>query len=213
MRNHLLAFITFAGIATTPNPLLAGVPSPAQCTVPCLVACPAGDLPYVVTVRDIAGNPLANSLVTLQFCLDAPNARIESVPSFRFCCTGTACAPSPGTTSLATTGSDGRATLFVAGGGALLTQNSLVIVVADGIVLGQRDITTVDLDDDSVVGATDATLANGFLGSADPIADFDCSGLVDAADLAILSAHLGHTCHCPVPTRSTTWGRAKILYR
>jgi hypothetical protein len=195
-----------------PSLSAAGVPDPTRSTVPCLVACPAGDSPFVVTVRDVAGNPLANSEVSVEFCLDRPNTAVQSQPDFVFCCTGGACV-GPGSSTSALTGPDGKAAVFVSGGGVLSSAHTLVQVKADGILLAYRGVTSVDLNADLVVDASDATIANGLVGLTDPSADFDCSGSVDAADLGVLAAHLGHVCHCPVPTRPTTWGRVKVVYR
>ena len=206
--SFLAAALTFA--LGTPGIAGAGVPSPANSTVPCIVACPAGDAPFVVTVRDVAGNPVANSVVLVEFCLDHPNGVVQALPDFEFCCTGSSCA-GPGASTPVPTGTDGRATFFLEGGGVITP--SSVRVSADGIVLAYRSVTSVDLDRDFVVGSSDVALANGLVGGADPSGDFDCSGGVDSNDVAFLQQHFGHACTCPTLGRSQTWGRLKTLYR
>jgi len=60
----LVAFALFA-VATS---ALAAVPSPANSTLPpCMALCPMGDMPFTVTIRDFANNPIAGSSVTLSF--------------------------------------------------------------------------------------------------------------------------------------------------
>jgi hypothetical protein len=64
------------------------------------------------------------------------------------------------------------------------------------------------------VDASDLAIGTALLGTSDVTMDLDCDGgLVDADDLAMLSLHQGHLCHCPVPTRRNSWGQMKTLYR
>ena len=51
-------------------------------------------------------------------------------------------------------------------------------------------------------------------GTADPRADFDCSGAVDSADEAIFFQHQSQACGGFVdPARRSTWGAVKLHYR
>src|SRR4030095_13669377 len=58
-------------IVALSSPTTAGtiVPSAANSSVdPCLVICPAGDIPFHVTVRDQTGVPIRGATVVLDFC-------------------------------------------------------------------------------------------------------------------------------------------------
>src|SRR5262249_49453257 len=58
----LLALLVFATAAH------AGVPSAANSTLPaCMALCPLGDMPFSVTVRDLANNPLNGASVVIDF--------------------------------------------------------------------------------------------------------------------------------------------------
>jgi len=64
------------------------------------------------------------------------------------------------------------------------------------------------------VSAEDHALADAKVGSTDPTADFDGDGTVTAADLDILSAHLGHhATETSTPVKPMSWGTIKLLYR
>jgi hypothetical protein len=81
------------------------------------------------------------------------------------------------------------------------------------ILLGDRPVIAFDQNGDMVVDQQDVDLARAKLGSADSSADFDGDGLVTSADIALLSAHLGHEASTPTPAERGSWGRLKIRYR
>jgi hypothetical protein len=59
----------------------------------------------------------------------------------------------------------------------------------------------------------DLALLEAKLGQADPTGDFDGDGVVTAADVAALEAHVGHACQVATRVAPSTWGRLKLLYR
>lgn len=176
------------------QPALAGVPDPAHSTMDaCLVVCPEGDFTFHVTVRDIAGNPIANSSVHVDMCL---------CPSVIPC-------PGEGCTYIKLTDAAGNATLQIKAGGTCLAG---VLITADGVVLGSRAVASPDQNGDLIVDAADYAAAVGKLGLSDPTADFDCDGGVTNADLNVVYAHAGHSCQA-VPGLQQSWGRMKAIYR
>ena len=193
----VLCLVSFAPIAE------AAVPSAANSTVdPCLVLCPSGDAAFVVVVRDLVNNPVANSTVTIDF---------NNCPSVVFC-------PNipqdpyviVGRVVRAITDASGRVQIPLRGGGVC---TSPVPIAADGVFLGSRATASYDQDGSLVVNAVDVGIATTKLGTTDPTADFNCDGSVTNADLAILQLHAGHTCDVPTPARPSTWGRVKTIYR
>jgi len=199
-------------LALAPTPAAAGVPSPANSTVPpCLVACPIGDLAFDVVVRDLANNPVVNSTVVLDFSR-CPGAFLCTVPGM---------SPDPylvdtGTRTLRrTTDATGLAhfPLRVGGVGAI----GEVWVLADGVVLAQRGLASPDQDGNGFVSwylLGDYTAFASKLGTPDPTGDFDCNGIVDAADEAAFFQHDAHACEGIVDgTRRVNWGRLKAHYR
>ena len=192
------------------SPAAAGVPSPANSTVPCIIMCPQGDIPLEIVVRDLANNPLANVYVRVDFCEDhlvtPGSASIQDGPPFAFCCDFSCGAAGY-------TDANGRFVFALTGGGASALVPTCGIV-ADGVSLGGRISYSPDQNGDLVVDVADVALATALLGTSNPNMDLDCDGgLVDADDLAALSLHQGHMCHCPVPTRRNSWGQMKTLYR
>ena len=163
-----------------------------------------GTLLFTVVVRDIAFNPVASSTVVLDF---------SRCPGATFCpstCTGCT-VDSPTRSVRKLTNAAGVATFDLRMGGGCPTNS--VWIFADGVLLGQRALASIDQDGDLSVTAADLALLTTKLGSPDPTADFDCSGLVDSADQALLQNHLGSTCDTVVPVRPHTWGGLKIRYR
>jgi len=183
----------------TPQIAAAAVPSPANSSVPCLVVCPRGDLPFEVVVRDIASVPIAGSLVQIQLCLGAPT------PPIAFC------QLSPPCTLSGFTDATGHVTFIIQAGG--VDPSGTVQIRADGVVLANRVIASPDQNGDLVVNATDVGFGMAAVGTPLAIMDLDCDGgLVDAADVGVINNHLGHDCGqtaAPPPS----WGRVKILYR
>jgi len=199
-------------LALAPTPAAAGVPSPANSTVPpCLVACPIGDLAFDVVVRDLANNPVANSAVVLDFSR-CPQAFLCTVPGM---------SPDPyvvdtGTrTLLRTTDATGLAhfPLRVGGVGEL----GQVWVLADGVLLAQRGLASPDQDGNGFVSwylLGDYIAFASKLGTQDVTGDLDCNGIVDAADEAAFFQHDSHACEGYVDgARRVNWGRLKAHYR
>ena len=174
----------------------SGVPSAATSTVdPNLVLCPVGHLPFTVVVRDAASNPVSNSTVVVDFC---------SAPTVDICST-------PGCTFTGVTNSTGTVVLNITAGGT--TATAVVNVRADGVLLAQRAVASTDQNGDLVVNATDYTAISALVGTTDKRGDLDGDGVVTAADVAILQAHMSHACGGPVHGRDSTWGVLKIAYR
>jgi len=171
--------------------------SPPNSSVdPCLILCPLSDIAFHVTVRDLANSPIANSVVMIDFC---------PVASSVHQCFVTSCTVS-GVTNVF-----GQLTLSIAGGGVSATQ---VEVRADGVLLATRPVASTDQNGDLTVNGADLAIGTGKLGLADPTMDLDCDqGVVDQADVAVMNAHLGHSCGGPTPARPRSWGRVKQVYR
>lgn len=174
----------------------ANVPNPALSTVdPCLVVCPAGDIPFHVTVRDVANVPIQGSTIMISFC--------SCVGHGFELCPGVSCSVS------AVTDAAGKATLFIAAGGGC---SSPVNVLADGVILASRTIASPDQNGDLFVDAADAAIVGGKIGTTDPSADLDCDGSVTPNDQTFRAQHAQHACGV-VPTQVESWGRVKSIYR
>jgi hypothetical protein len=188
------ALMTFAAHSSE-----SAVPDPSHSFAPgCLTACPSGDISYTVNVRDVVNNPIGNALVQVQLC---NCSSLVQCPGFPAICT-------PG----ALTNAAGVAVLQLHVGGTC--PGTLASVTADGVLLAANvQVRTLDLNADLVVNATDVALATGQLGAAGGIADFDCSGLVAANDVGLVSTHSVHACDGPVPANATSWGKVKTIYR
>lgn len=183
----------------------AGVPSPANSSVdPCLVLCPAGDIPFTVVVHDLSNNPVQNSFVVLDF---------SACPAFGHC---VSMPPSLIVNEAAHTiggftDTHGVMTFAIPMGG--ICAGNAVRVLADDLVLATRSLASPDRDGNLSVTGADLAAIQALVGSTDPTADFNCDGAVTAADVAISSQHLGHTCEGATPSRSRSWGELKLLYR
>ena len=193
----------------------AAVPSPANSSFPnCLTTCPMGDIPFPVTVRDLANNPVASAVVVLDF---------SSCGDSVFVCT--CCAPDPYTYNAAArtitmvTDAAGQATFPLRVGGGCGAGG--VRLYADGILFRSYALASPDQDGNGfvfVLSANDLTLFNSKVGGSDPTADFDCDGDVDAGggttDDITLFQHAAHACDGIVDAaRHETWGRLKQVYR
>ena len=194
------------------GPAAAAVPSPVNSTVPsCLTACPLGDISFDVIVRDLANNPVAGSVVVLDFS-SCPGAFICTVPGSP---------PDPYTVNLAArtltlaTDAAGLAHFPLRMGGGCAANT--VRVFADGVQLGVRALASPDQDGDGLTSnllTNDATLFFAKMGTSDPTADFDCDGDVDLDDQNIFFQHASKSCFGFVdPARASTWGQLKSFYR
>ena len=204
----LVAFALFA-VATS---ALAAVPSPANSTLPpCMALCPMGDMPFTVTIRDFANNPIAGSSVTLSF---------GGCPASAFICDPLPSDPYTTDLTLRTlrmfTDAAGKATFPARVGGTGAA--GCAAVFADGVPMRNYALASPDQNGNgmcvSLIDTDDAIFALK-LGLADPTADFDCSGgPVDAADETIFFSHHSHACLGFVdPVQRNTWGSLKLHYR
>lgn len=183
----------------------SSVPSPGYSTVPaCLSACPQGDIPFAVVVRDLAGNPVAMSSVVLDV---SQCAQVQVCPA-----QDPAVVWDPGLRTLrGFTGAAGQITFHVRAGG--LCPGSGIRVFADGIALLPFPIPVASPDQDaslSVYGNDRQLLEAGAYATGK---DLNCDGVRDAADVAVFEAHAGHLCDAVVPVRPRAWGALKIRYR
>jgi hypothetical protein len=206
----LLSLLAVAMLLTAPA-ARAGVPSAANSTFPaCMALCPMGDMPFEVTVRDLANNPIAGSSVQLNFSI-CPNAYI-CPPGFS--------PPYPYTVDLiartivATTDANGHLSLPAHVGG--IGPAGSVSLYANGVFFRSYALASPDQNGNgvcvSIVDVDDAIFA-AKLGGVDPTADFDCDGDVDVQDQLIFGSHHSHACDGFVDaTRRSSWGRLKLHY-
>jgi hypothetical protein len=189
---------------------IIGIPSPYNSTVPaCMALCPMGDLPFVVVVRDLASNPIAGSLVVLDF---------SQCPGASLCrqLGGDPYILDPAARTLrALTDANGSIDFHARVGGT--GGPGSVRVFVDGVLLKYYALASPDQDGDGVVGygtgADDAMFA-AKLGTSDPTADFNCDGHVDLSDQQVFFAHHSQSCVGWVdPARRGTWGELKVHYR
>jgi len=176
----------------------ADVPDTRFCTADSdLVASPGGGFPYVVSLRDGANAPVANSTVVLDF---------TTAPGVSLCSDQDADADRR---ILMLTNGAGIATFYVKAGGA--TAGYVTIGTAIDVIRHAHFVTT-DFDGNMTVDATDRTTLAGLVGGAGPAGDLDKNGVVNATDQALFEAHFGNNCTTTgaVPM---TWGRVKSLFR
>ena len=197
-------------LAASFSPARAAVPSAANSTTPnCIAACPMGDMPTIVTVRDVANNPIAGSTVVLDFS-SCPGAFICTTPH-----------PDPyiydpaARTIRMVTNASGVVNFPLRVGGGCANG---VRIFADGVLLKQCSLASPDQTANGMVVCfaidTDCTVFAAKLGGADPTADFDCDGDVDAADQFTMNQHTSHACEGIVdPVHRDSWGRVKAFYR
>jgi hypothetical protein len=211
-----LPLLALGLFATSARAQISGVPDPRNSTIPgCIGVCPAGDLGFTVTVRDVTNAPVSGSTVVLQVgsgfgqgcaspvihvcadCVEAsgydPVAKsfarvsdVNGVASFHLC-----------------------ASLMCPAGGT-----RWAALVANGVVLGNVAVFNTDLDADGDVDAADVALETAATSSPYSSAnDEDCNGVVNATDIALVNAHLGHVCAERTPTLPSSWGTVKATYR
>jgi hypothetical protein len=214
MPRHLALRLTLGSVfLAITMPAFAGVPSPANSsTPPCLVTCPFGDIPVTVVVRDLANNPIVGSNVVLDF---------HNCPAAHLCSPGESSHALPYTLdpiarTLSLVTPAGGSVTFAAQVGGTGPAGS-VSVFADGVLLHQYALASPDQDGDGTVNlffGPDGPTFTSKVGTSNPTADFDCSGLVDAADQAIESHHSDHACFGFIDAAGkSTWGRLKQHYR
>jgi hypothetical protein len=141
-----------------------------------------------VTVRDGQGTPLPNVKVTISFAA-TPGIQLclpDGTEDYDF---------EPGVRVISgLTDAQGRRTFHIRAGG--VSAAAVATVTAGTVLLGTRSVACPDQDGDMEVGAPDFLLFGARLGTTDPAGDFDCSGLVNTADMMIFSPHFdaGHAC-------------------
>jgi hypothetical protein len=193
MLSALMLGLSFASA----TPARAQVPSPANSSVDaCLIVCPRGDFVLHVTVRNEIGNPIPGSSVAVDLC---PTPTVHLCPALTVC------------TLQSVTDGNGQVAFAIEAGGIT---TGPVNVIADGVILRQLTVASPDRNGDLVVDATDVALVSGRQGMVDRTADLDCDGsVVDAQDVAVAQAHVGHVCSGPTRTVPSSWGSVKTIYR
>ena len=212
MNRFVTLFATAALAAVASTQAAAAVPSPVNSSVPaCMALCPLGDMPFTVTVRDFANNPIAGSSVVIDFS-GCPNGAYI-------------CPTRPGdpysvnlvarTLSMVTP-ANGAVTFPARIGG--VGPAGCAKVFADGVLLRSYALASPDQNGNGLAASVidvDPALFAAKLGTVDPTADFDCSGgAVDLADQLIFNQNLSHSCDGIVlPVQRHTWGSLKSHYR
>jgi|KBSSwiStaDraftv2_1062776.scaffolds.fasta_scaffold436449_2 hypothetical protein len=201
--------------ATLPSPAIAGVPSATNSTLPaCMVLCPMGDMPFSVTVRDLANNPLNGASVVISFDFGACENSVficEQLPSDPYLVNA------PALTIRMFTDANGNVTFPARVGGT--APAGCVGVFANGVLLRTYALASPDQNGNgmtaNLLDPGDFALFAAKLGTADPTADLDCDGgLVDADDQVIYSIHAAHSCVGYVDAVSRkSWGSLKLHYR
>jgi hypothetical protein len=194
-------------------PASAAVPSPVNSTLPaCMTLCPLGDMPFSVTIRDLANNPVAGSLVVLDF---------SACPNGAFICQTFLIDPYivdlTARTIRMQTDAAGTATFPARIGGT--GPAGCAKVFADGVLMRTYALASPDQNGNGMTSNLlepgDDALFIPKLGTMDPTADFDCDGgLVDEDDQAIYYYHGAQTCDGYVdPVNRRSWGSLKLHYR
>ena len=76
-----------------------------------------------------------------------------------------------------------------------------------------ESIITPDFDCNGIVNAADDAYITARMGTNDLCADLNCDGIVNAVDYGIFSAHMGHSCENWIGTEDASWGEIKTIYR
>ena len=142
----------------------------------CLVACPLGDIPFKVYLKDSDGNPVANySNVRLDF-----SACSGIIP----CTTETSW---PIVHPDGPSDASGIVTFYVRAGGCDNTCH--VSLMAGCGLIGYVPVKTVDMDGDLMVRVNDW---HGI--GVDSCNDYNCNGEINYWDLDFFSDHIAHSC-------------------
>lgn len=200
-----IAILLLAATILPPAPAIAGMwPSEYYSQTPSVVTgCPAGDMVFGFTLRDYMNPPLRNNFFELA---------LDGCPVVRL-------APARGDEGyqvaypfVSSTTDDGARLQLALRAGGVCANRRLVLHINGA--LWYRCFASPDQDGNLSVGPEDMALASAKLGARDSTADFDGDGVVTQADLAILSAHLGHQApDHSTPVASRSWGTLKLLYR
>lgn len=186
----------------------SGVPSAGNSTVPGhLLSSPDGLFVSQVIVRDFASNPIANSMVVLDF---------SGCASFHPCPDACAnCTTSLGAKTVSKlTNAAGVASFDLRVGGSGCPNPPAVRIFADGVPLGAVNFSSLDINGDFTVTMGDlATLRYVLIPAQDLNGDFNGDLVVNEYDEGIALANLGATCDPATPARRHTWGQLKTVYR
>lgn len=156
---HLPARPPTAGrVVPLQNQRAAGIPYPAFCSIDAgLAVCPAGDLPFHATIRDVNNNPVPGATVLLDF---------SQCPQVSMCGGG----PPPSPVAVLADGL-GEADIPISMGAGCAGHP--VRVYTDSGLLGTRAISSPDQDGDLDVDALDAAILASKVGTGDPTGDLD----------------------------------------
>jgi len=210
IRTAALSISALALTVTAAFALPVGVPDPRFSTLDaCLRSCPAGDLPFTVTIRDVSNTSLPGVNVTLHLegCSTAPALLCAD------CAELSGYDPVAKTFTRSTNG-NGVATFHLCG--TIFCPSAgprWIMVESNGVVVGNVSSEGPDVDHDLDVDAADLALVTAALGNPSPALDQDCFGVVTQADIDVVQAHLGHHCAGPVPAVERSWGRIRATYR
>lgn len=179
---------------------IAGVPVPANCTIPTfvdLVACdgtgalpPAARYKATVTVRDIGNFPVINATVSISFCADVKI--YQTIPGGTVVC--------PVFTNTALTDVNGQATVVISGAGWNTNGSSYgtdglacATWSANGVVIGTSNVATYDengmIPGGAKLGVEASDLTSLLLDKVGlpyvyrPRSDLNHLGSIDAGDL------------------------------
>lgn len=189
--------------SNTPTVNPEGEPDPAKSGAQWLglagdtavLACPAGDGSYVgVMVKDCNDDPLTNTVVTVELVPACGMCRCATVTAVTDSILGFALVP-------AAAGLDGGAAA------AACCQVSTVVRCrgvtipwngTGGSLVDTREWISPDLTGDCFVDLSDYMMVFIDLGTTACRSDFDRNGLVEQADLDIVTAHFAQSCSQPV---------------
>ena len=206
----LILLASILGLVFAPATSSAAVPAPPLSTVPpCLTVCPAGDRPFSVVVRDIAGLPIPGSTVEIHLA-NCP----EAVVALCADCAQPAAYNPVTRTFTRITDATGTATFQICGSVYCPTApGDWAQVRADGVILRTCRFVTTDPDGDLDVDGNDVAIVLAAVGGPPAHYDQNCDTIVDAADVDAVEAHRGHACPGVVPAGAASWGRVKSTYR
>jgi hypothetical protein len=195
------AVLAACGVIFGATVAFAGVPSPGNSTMPARInlgghnsgTLLSDDLSpatkVLVTVRDLANNPIANSSVVIDFTGDVSDTRIGDVQPYA------GIAANCGTHAVsALTDAFGVATLVVQGGGKFPTgakhPGNAAIIYADGVLMSHLNVGSYDLNGTGGVEGLDLGLLGADIFSAvnPDRANYNNDAAVDGLDLAIWGA-------------------------
>lgn len=138
-----------------------------------LLTCPAGDINFQVVVLDDTGTPCSGALVALDFC-NCDEAILCLYAG------GSPCGNGKNDLLFATTNANGVAVFSPPAGG--ICGGAMVDIVADGVLLAQRNVLAMDVNGNFLVEMTDFTF--------DPVLnDYNGDGVSNLVDNLIWSNH------------------------